>query len=187
MFKDAFRVARGLDVPFLWIDAICILQDSAEDWERESMKMGGIYATGYVTIAVDVGNSVNKGFLDIPPTEAEDGLPYLTKITSTLESGQESTLVFWNAHSVMPGNTYTPPVIELSPLSQRAWCMQERMLSPRTLHFARKGLIWECRKMYLAVHMISTADEPSMTFTLPAVLGYLENGMEGGWGVKFRG
>jgi hypothetical protein len=185
VFQDAFRVARRLDVPFLWIDAICILQDSAEDWERESMKMGGIYATGYVTIAADVGNSVNEGFLDIPPTEAEDGLPYLTKITSTLESGQQSTLVFWNAHSVIPGNTYTPPAIEHSPLSQRAWCMQERMLSPRTLHFTRKGLIWECRKMYHAVHMISTADEASMRFTLPAVLRYLENGMEGGWGMKF--
>lgn len=185
VFKDAIRVARGLDVPFLWIDAICILQDSAEDWERESMKMGGIYATGYVTIAADVGNSVNEGFLDIPLTEAEEGLPYLTKITSTLESGQQSTLVFWNAHSVMHGNTYTPPAIEHSPLSQRAWCMQERMLSPRTLHFTRKGLIWECRKMYLAVHMISTVDEPSMALTLPAVLQYLENGIEGGWGMKF--
>ncbi|KAK0751260.1 hypothetical protein B0T18DRAFT_320476, partial [Schizothecium vesticola] len=121
VFWDAFRVARAIGVPLLWIDALCIFQDSAEDWERESMKMGGIYATAYVTIAADAGSSVKEGFLEITLTEAENGLPYLTEITSMLESGQQNTL---------------------SPLSQRAWCMQERMLSPRALHFIRKGLIW---------------------------------------------
>lgn len=32
------------------------------------------------------------------------------------------------------------------PLLQRAWGFQERMLSPRVLHFAREELIWECQE-----------------------------------------
>lgn len=179
-FQDAFRVACRIHMPFLWIDALCILQDSAADWERESAKMGGIFATGFATIAADVGDSVNEGFLDITPTEAEEDLPNLAKFTSTLESGQQSTLVFWNASSAGVGFAHTPPWIERSPLSRRAWCMQERMLSPRTLHFTKKGLMWECRELYLGLQMISTVNEASLRLTFAGFLRSVEKGTEGG-------
>jgi hypothetical protein len=39
-FRDALTVTRGLDIQFLWIDSLCIVQDSAEDWQRESAVMG---------------------------------------------------------------------------------------------------------------------------------------------------
>jgi hypothetical protein len=107
-------------MPFLWIDALCILQDSAADWERESAKMGGIYATGFATIAADVGDFVNEGFLDITPTEAEEDLPYLAKVTSTLESGQQSTLVFWNASSAGAGGHAHPSVDRAQPIVQKS-------------------------------------------------------------------
>lgn len=32
------------------------------------------------------------------------------------------------------------------PLLARAWAFQERMLSPRVIHFGETELIWECRK-----------------------------------------
>ncbi len=32
-----------------------------------------------------------------------------------------------------------------SPLSKRGWCLQERVLSPRTLHFGAEQMFWECR------------------------------------------
>ena len=35
--------------------------------------------------------------------------------------------------------------VELSPLSRRAWVLQERLLSPRTLHYTKRQLFWECR------------------------------------------
>ena len=35
-FQDAVRITRGLGIDFLWIDSLCIIQDSREDWEREA-------------------------------------------------------------------------------------------------------------------------------------------------------
>lgn len=34
-----------------------------------------------------------------------------------------------------------------SPLTRRAWCMQERLLAPRVLHFAKDQILWECQKL----------------------------------------
>lgn len=62
--------------------------------------------------------------------------------------------------------------------------MQERMLSPRTLHFTKKGFMFECRERYAGVQMFSTANESSLKLTFAGYLRSLEKGMEGGWGVK---
>jgi hypothetical protein len=42
-FQDAATVCRAVDIPYLWIDSLCILQDSRSDWERESACMRNIY------------------------------------------------------------------------------------------------------------------------------------------------
>ncbi|KAH6718353.1 hypothetical protein BKA61DRAFT_599503 [Leptodontidium sp. MPI-SDFR-AT-0119] len=31
--RDAIEVTRSLSFPFIWIDALCIIQDSTPDWE----------------------------------------------------------------------------------------------------------------------------------------------------------
>lgn len=38
--------------------------------------------------------------------------------------------------------------IDHSPLNQRAWVLQERLLAPSTLHFTERQLYWECREQY---------------------------------------
>lgn len=35
--------------------------------------------------------------------------------------------------------------VSRSPLASRAWALQERLLSPRTLHFSKTELFWDCR------------------------------------------
>jgi hypothetical protein len=32
-FRDALIATRSLDIPYIWIDSLCIIQDSREDWE----------------------------------------------------------------------------------------------------------------------------------------------------------
>ena len=51
-FRHAIHIARRLGVRYLWIDAICIIQDSdfEEDWLRESEKMGSIFANALLTL-----------------------------------------------------------------------------------------------------------------------------------------
>jgi hypothetical protein len=53
-FQDAIRTARFLGVEYLWIDALCILQDSKEDWELESATMGKVYGNGLCNLAATV-------------------------------------------------------------------------------------------------------------------------------------
>jgi hypothetical protein len=42
-FQDAIGVARRLGVRYIWIDALCNVQDDHQHWERESGKMADIY------------------------------------------------------------------------------------------------------------------------------------------------
>ena len=51
VFRDAVRVCHRLGVEFLWIDSLCIIQDSKEDWERESARMCDYYENALFTIS----------------------------------------------------------------------------------------------------------------------------------------
>jgi hypothetical protein len=54
LFRDAVVTTWKLGIHYLWIDSICIIQDSKDDWEAESAKMGLVYRNAYVTIAASV-------------------------------------------------------------------------------------------------------------------------------------
>jgi hypothetical protein len=49
-FKDAIVVGRLLEIEYLWIDSLCIIQDDSNDWERESGKMAEIFSSTYLTV-----------------------------------------------------------------------------------------------------------------------------------------
>jgi hypothetical protein len=38
--RDAIELTRGIGIRFLWVDALCIIQNSAEDWSGTSSKSG---------------------------------------------------------------------------------------------------------------------------------------------------
>jgi Heterokaryon incompatibility protein (HET) len=42
-FRHAIEITRWLNVRYLWIDSLCILQSSEEDWGQELARMGLIY------------------------------------------------------------------------------------------------------------------------------------------------
>ncbi|RFU33841.1 hypothetical protein B7463_g2522, partial [Scytalidium lignicola] len=62
VFKDAIHVARELDVKYVWIDSICIIQDGDDgaDWRHEAVKMAQYYQNSLLTIA-SVAGSDNRG------------------------------------------------------------------------------------------------------------------------------
>jgi hypothetical protein len=61
--RDAFLVAWKLDIQYIWIDVLCIIQDSKEDWHSEARRMGAIYANSYFTIAATAAKHSQEGFL----------------------------------------------------------------------------------------------------------------------------
>jgi hypothetical protein len=123
-FKDTFDVTRKLGVRYLWIDSLCIVQDSDADWRAESSVMGKIYGQSLCNIAATGSSQTHGGLF-----QGRD-ISKITPATMSIKSkGQETTYCF-------PDNEIWCSEITNAPLNNRGWVLQERMLSPRTLHYA---------------------------------------------------
>ncbi|KAK3348756.1 heterokaryon incompatibility protein-domain-containing protein [Lasiosphaeria hispida] len=139
--QDAIAVTRGLKQRYLWIDAICIIQDSASDWEVESSKMATVYRNAYLTLAAGTAAASDEGFLSRQHHAAEFEEPYEVKWQDG--NGQPTLL----RARVIPGmHTHTDDLDEEDsmPLDTRAWTLQERMLSTRILAYTKHELRWTC-------------------------------------------
>ena len=144
-FRDAFAIAKRLGVDYIWIDSLCIIQDSEADWNIESAKMPFIYSQALFCIAADSSASASGGcFNDSTSFDefAEDPIV----IRSSLSDGRESTLFVYQPAV----GRFAPMTIETAPVAQRGWTFQERILSPRILHYTTEQVFWECRKGYIA-------------------------------------
>ncbi len=49
-FSEAINFTRRLGKQYIWIDALCIIQDSPDDWIRESATMAQVYSGSFLNI-----------------------------------------------------------------------------------------------------------------------------------------
>ncbi|KAK4106845.1 HET-domain-containing protein [Parathielavia hyrcaniae] len=63
-YRDAAKVAAQLGYRYLWIDALCIVQDDPEDWLRESAEMCTVYRNSCCTIFAHTSSCDDDGFLE---------------------------------------------------------------------------------------------------------------------------
>ena len=129
-FEDAIHITRHLGVDFLWIDSLCIVQDDEADWLEEASKMGSIFANSYCTIAATEGKDNSHGIL-----KTDTGMPRV-KVLLGNTPGSYGYLGF------RPDPFQD---IDLAGLNERGWVLQERLLSPRIVHFTKFRMYWECR------------------------------------------
>jgi hypothetical protein len=50
LYQDAMIATRRLGLEYIWIDSLCIIQDSHNDWLSESHLMGQVYQYAHLTI-----------------------------------------------------------------------------------------------------------------------------------------
>jgi hypothetical protein len=50
-FQDAIQITKCLGIRYLWIDSLCIIQDSTQDWGKEAAAMSQVYKNAYWYIA----------------------------------------------------------------------------------------------------------------------------------------
>lgn len=50
-FHEAVQICQRLDIEYLWIDSLCIIQDDVRDWNAEAFRMADVYGNAYVMIA----------------------------------------------------------------------------------------------------------------------------------------
>jgi hypothetical protein len=60
-FRDAIHFTRQLGLRFIWIDSLCIVQDSADDWRYEGGMMANIYEAALFTLAATKAPSAGSG------------------------------------------------------------------------------------------------------------------------------
>lgn len=53
-FRDAIAMTERLGFQYLWIDALCIIQNSSADWMAEAACMYDVYFYGTLMLSADV-------------------------------------------------------------------------------------------------------------------------------------
>ncbi|KAF8849325.1 HET-domain-containing protein, partial [Acephala macrosclerotiorum] len=132
-FQDAIHVTRNLGLQYLWIDSLCIIQDSTQDWETEAGYMASVYGGSRINIAASAAKDGSEGLFLTP-----DNFIGVARISS------QSLSPLTRVYTVAASSRLYEDAIPNSHLSSRAWTLQERLLAHRTLHFGSGGLFWEC-------------------------------------------
>ncbi|GME54660.1 het domain protein pin-c2 [Neofusicoccum parvum] len=168
-FRHAVRATRALGPRYLWIDSLCIVQDSAADWAAESGRMGAIYARSHVTLAADCSGSSDGGlFNGASVMQDEEPLGKHVSLDVFEEEGEEEgrkCKLYVSEELAVPSHLDSRGVYvedeDEDPdrmLVTRGWTLQEAVLAPRVLHYTSKQLIWECsRQGYVAEDMFSVS------------------------------
>jgi hypothetical protein len=132
-FRDAVEITRELGLQYLWIDSLCIIQNDLQDWEVEASLMSTVYGGSHINIAAAAAINGNGGCFQAKLVN------YVGKVRAETKVNACTKL-----YEFVEANSYEEAVPQ-SHLASRAWVLQERLLAPRSLHFGRKDLFWECK------------------------------------------
>lgn len=141
-FQDAVTITRHLGISYLWIDSLCICQGDRKDWEIEASRMAEVYANAYLTIAAASAHDGTLGCFTRRPRRRYHTFQY------TSSDGSSGDLHAFLVPVEKARFVSEYQLMRDEPLSVRAWTMQERMLSPRTLFFATDQMYFECKEVF---------------------------------------
>ncbi|MCJ1433696.1 hypothetical protein MMC27_003060 [Xylographa pallens] len=150
--KDAVKIVRDLKIRYLWVDALCIIQgrdkEAQADWDFESSQMCQVYEGAFLTLAAASASTAHDGIFRRVPNLNVHHLVLLYKSTSTPEISGPVI--------IQPGVKRESHNIIEEPLCDRAWTLQEELLSSRALYYTNQELCWKC-------HSLSTAELTHIT------------------------
>jgi hypothetical protein len=130
---DAIEVTRALGERYIWVDALCIIQDDELDKQRFISNMDIVYQKALLTIVAMSGENSDAGLAGIrPKSRSCEQHPFKIKggiIVESLDSPQKES---WRNY------------LGASRWDRRAWTFQEKIFSSRSLIFTSKQIYWEC-------------------------------------------
>ena len=117
LFQEAVKATQTIGVQYIRIDALCIIQDSDDDWHSEAAMMLEVNSTSYLNISADASADGSEGLF-------RDRNPILARSFSLYHTiGSE----YRPQESVCFVNSWTEDIVRRN---QRAWFVQERFLAP---------------------------------------------------------
>ena len=128
--RDAIYLTECLGYKYLWVDALCIVQDNKAEKEVQINLMDRLYKSATLTVVAAAGADAWSGLPGVLPdsrsnlqfTESVDGVTLVTASTDYIGA------------------------IAAAAWSKRAWVLQESNLSPRLLVFTPRQVFWECNE-----------------------------------------
>jgi hypothetical protein len=172
-FREAIQFTRALSVQYLWIDSLCILQDSLEDWRHQSALMGEIYKNCFCNLAA-TGSSNSQGGIFV-----ERDLNMIRPFNlAIMEKSLDGRIAHQGRYYVWDAGLWRNHV-ETAPLNRRGWVLQVNVpfwlyfrssrfqqvclfgnasllenakllrrtpSAPRVVHFS-KYIFWECKSL----------------------------------------
>ncbi|PMD58888.1 HET-domain-containing protein [Hyaloscypha bicolor E] len=139
-FADAIHIARALRIPYIWIDALCIVQDDEQEWQSEATHMSEIYRGSQLTItATESVDSLQGCFPPEKPGLHSAGLFFRTR-PNGLDDRSSLVRIY--------RNDIRDSVVEDSVISTRGWTLQEQLLSPRLVFCMQPDMHWKCQCNY---------------------------------------
>ncbi|KAK4454875.1 heterokaryon incompatibility protein-domain-containing protein [Podospora aff. communis PSN243] len=141
-FQHAVEICRSLGINFLWIDALCIVQDDDWDWHSELPRMAEVYADAFLTIAATAATSPAAGCFS---TAHPDYIGYT--VPHTVDGVIRRMAPRLPVARVVTAGDDNSGDRSQWPLLQRAWVYQEMRLSCRVLHYGAQEVTWVCRTM----------------------------------------
>jgi len=159
--RDAMTLAASLDLAYLWVDRLCIVQDSAEEKQAQIKAMASIYSHAYFTIIAAQshdasGPLTSRPLKDTPPPQRSPGLlatfskslvswrrtrTYKAKRTKAPENATRFSGSPQTDREVM--NIMAADLLRTIWFS-RGWTFQEFLFSRRKIVFHNNTVNWEC-------------------------------------------
>ena len=129
--KDAIELTDAMGEMYLWVDALCIIQDDSCSKAIYIARMNHIYGNALVTLVTLNDPSADSALLGVAQSRV--------LIQSPVET---------NGLQLVPRLLQLSTVEQDSAWSRRAWTFQEGILSRRCLYFAEHQVFWQCRTTY---------------------------------------
>ncbi|KAH7186802.1 heterokaryon incompatibility protein-domain-containing protein [Fusarium oxysporum] len=165
--QDAVKVTRALGLDYLWVDALCIIQNSPEDKNKEISKMWQIYQNATIVISAATASHSDQGFLH----ERNLGSYYLsTWAIPWHEVDDESNRIVDTVFCAEGEIRRVRP----EPIDSRAWTLQEHKLANRVLRFGSSQMVWRCAGGYEVDGGSNEEDTPDKFSTVDKVEMFYE-------------
>ncbi|KAM0361944.1 hypothetical protein ACHAO7_011612 [Fusarium culmorum] len=155
--QDAVKVTRTLGLHYLWVDALCIIQDCEADKNKEISKMWQIYHNATIVISAAKSSHADQGFLH----ERDLGSYYLSTWAIPWYEVDNEGNRFEDIAFCAEGDIGR---LRLEPIDLRAWALQEYKLANRVLRFGSSQMVWRCAHGY-KVDGGSNEEEPRAEFS----------------------
>ncbi|KAJ4141797.1 hypothetical protein NW768_001015 [Fusarium equiseti] len=136
VFRQVISLARHLKIRYVWIDALCIIQEDMMDWTLEGSKMGSYYGGALLTVAANASSGTTVSCFPRSVTR-----PSVVDVKGGEVKIEISKVPM---HFSMEKTRFVKDTPLAMPLFSRAWAFQERLMSARILHLGPEELVWEC-------------------------------------------